>query len=116
MKFQLIPQAYAQCDPGEGEVNLGDCLKLADDSPVSGVYENPAFLVNLVVRNLFILGGIFFVISIFLAGYKFIMKGKEGVQEAQQLVINGLIGMMVMFAAYWIVQIVGLITGANVGL
>lgn len=120
MKFQLIPQAYAQCDPGslpgEGEVDLGACLKLSDGTAIQDVYKNPAFLVNLVVRNLFIIGGILFVITIFLAGYKFITKGKEGVQEAQTLVINALIGMIIMFAAYWIVQIVGLITGANVGL
>lgn len=116
MKFQFIPQAYAQCDPGAGGVDLGDCLKLSDSTPVNELYTTPAFLVNLIVRNLFIVAGIYFAITIFIAGYKFITKGKEGIQEAQTMVMNGLVGMIIMFAAYWIVQIIALITGANVGL
>jgi hypothetical protein len=116
MKFSLIPQAFAQCDPGEGEVNLGDCLKLSDSTRVQEVYSDPAFLVNLVVRNLFFIAGIVVTLMFFFAGYKFITKGKEGIQEAQQLVINSLIGLLLMFSAYWIVQIIGLLTGANVGL
>ena len=116
MKFQLIPQAYAQCNPGDGGVDLGSCLQLSDSTPVSEVYSTPAFLVNLVVRNLFIVAGVIFTITIFMAGYKFITKGKEGVQEAQQMVMNALVGFIIMFAAYWIVQIVALITGANIAL
>ncbi|NCN51071.1 MAG: hypothetical protein GW762_04705 [Candidatus Pacebacteria bacterium] len=116
MKFQLISQAYAQCTPGEGGVDLGDCLKLSDSTPVKEIYNNPAFLVNLLVRNLFIVAGVYFAFTLFMAGYKFITKGKEGIQEAQSLAINGLIGIIVMFSAYWIVQIVALITGADVGL
>lgn len=118
MKLQLIAQAYAQteCDPGAGGIDLGACLNLSDNTPVKEIYSNPAFLVNLVVRNLFIVAGVIFTITIFMAGYKFIVKGKEGVQEAQQMVMNALVGFIIMFAAYWIVQIVGLITGANIAL
>ena len=116
MKLQLIPQAYDQCSPGDGGINLGDCLKLSDSTPVQEVYSNPAFLVNLIVRNLFIVGGIALVLMFFLAGYKFILKGKEGVQEAQSLATNALIGFIIMFAAYWSVQIIALITGADIAL
>ncbi len=116
MKFKLIPQAYAECDPGKGGVDLSTCLQLSDSTPVSDVYSNPAFLVNLLVRNLFIIASILLTITIFIAGYKFITKGKEGIQEATQLVTNALVGFIIMLAAYWIVQIVGLITGANIAL
>ena len=116
MQFRLVQKVYAQCNPGDGGVDLGECLKLSDSTPVREVYTNPAFLVNLVVRNLFIVAGIILVIMFFMAGYKFILKGKEGVQEAQQLATNALVGFIVMFAAYWIVQIIALSTGADIAL
>ncbi len=117
MQWTIVPQAYAQtaaCQPGQGGVDLGNCLRLADDTPVSMVYTSPAFLVNLIVSNLFIISGVLLVGLIITAGYKFITKGKEGVQEAQQILTNALLGFILMFSAYWIVQIIALITGADI--
>lgn len=117
MQWNLIPQAYAQtsaCQPGQGGVDLGNCLRLADDTPVNDVYTTPAFLVNLIVNNLFIISGVIMVVLIITAGYKFVTKGKEGVQEAQQILTNALLGFIIMFSAYWIVQIIALITGADI--
>ena len=116
MKLQLVPQAYAQCNPGQGGIDLGNCLQLAGSTPVQDLYNNPAFLVNLIVRNLFILAGVLLTLTIFMAGYKFVSKGKEGIQEGKQMVTNAMVGFLIMFAAYWIVQIIALLTGADISL
>jgi hypothetical protein len=121
MQLNLVPQVYAQeestaCAPGEGGLNLGNCLRLSDDTPVSEVYTNPAFLVNLLVRNIFIIGGVVLFIMIIIAGFKFVTKGKEGAQEAQQMLTYSVLGFIIMFSAYWIVQIIALLTGADISL
>ncbi len=113
----LIPKAYAQvnCKAGlTGGVDLGDCLKLSDSTPVKDVYTNPAFLVNLIVRNAFIGAGIFLFIIIILAGYKFLTQDKKGVEEAKTMITTAIVGFVIMFSAYWIVQVVGIVTGADI--
>ncbi len=101
------------CDPGSG-VDLGTCLKLSNDTPIKDVYSQPAFLVNLIVRNLMILGGMMVLVLAIIVGYKYITGGKKALQDANQIALWGLVGFLIMFGAYWIVQIIKLITGADI--
>ena len=110
--FAVTPAAGA-CDPGSG-VDLGNCLKLSNDTPIKEVYTQPAFLVNLLVRNLMIIGGMMALVLAIIVGYKYITGGKKALQDANQIALWGLIGFLIMFGAYWIVQIIKLITGAEI--
>lgn len=117
MLFGLIPTVYAQsspCGAGDGGINLGDCLKLSDSTNVSDVYDNPAFLVNLLISNVFVLGGIIFFLFLIVAGFKFITGGQKGAEDAKGIIQTALIGFIIMFAAYWIIQIIALLTGINI--
>lgn len=114
MLLNLIQPVYAQCNPSEGAVDLAQCLKLSDSQQVSEVYTSPAFLVNLVVRNIFVVAGIVLFFMIILAGFKFIKGGKDGLEEAKKVITQAVVGFLIMFSAYWIVQIIALITGANI--
>ncbi len=117
MLLGLIPTVYAQssqCGAGEGGINLGDCLQLSDSTKVSDVYDTPAFLVNLLVSNIFIVAGIIVFLFIIFAGFKFITGGKKGAEDAKNIIQTALIGFVIMFAAYWIIQIVALLTGINI--
>lgn len=106
--------ANSGCNPGAGFIPLGDCLQLSDDSKVSDVYTTPSFLVNLVVRNLFVFAGVVFFFMILLAGFQFISGGKKGAENAKQIMTAAAIGFILMFAAYWIVQIVKIVTRTNI--
>lgn len=103
----LLPSG---CAPGSGFISLGDCLKLSDDTKISDTYTTPAFLVNLIVRNLFVAAGVVLFFMILLAGFKFITGGKKGLDEAKQIMTAALVGFLLMFSAYWIVQIVKIVT------
>lgn len=111
----LIPPVYAQ-NPGQGGVDLGQFLRLNNDQAVGDVYTEPAFLVNLIVRNLFVIGGVILFLLIFYAGFKFVAQGKEGVQDARKIITVAITGFLIMFSAYWIVQIVAALTGVDVAL
>ncbi|MBU0978693.1 MAG: hypothetical protein ABIJ03_04450 [Patescibacteria group bacterium] len=118
--FNLISQAQAQvasqggCNPGEGGLNLGDCLQLSDSTHVSSKYSSLSFLVNLVVRNVFVIAGIGLFIMFFVAGFQFIAKGKQGIEDAKQTATAAVLGFVIMFCAYWIVQLVKYITDTNI--
>ena len=104
----------SDCNPGSGFISLGDCLYLSTDTKVSETYTTPAFLVNLLVRNLFVVAGTLLFFMILLAGFKFIVGGKKGLDDAKQIMTAALIGFLLMFSAYWIVQIIKLITRTNI--
>lgn len=109
----LVPTVFAQCSPGSGGVDLGECLQLSDGTLVKEAYYNPAVLVNLLVRNLFVVAGVIFFLIIIFAGFKFIMGGKKGAEDAKNIIQTALVGFVIMFAAYWIIQIVSLLTGVD---
>ena len=113
-----LAQGEDPCTPGQngGGINLSSCLKLSDDSLVSEVYNNPAVLVNLLVRNIFLLAGIILFLLIIFAGYKLIMGGKQGMEEAKKIATSAVAGFLIMFSAYWIVQLITLLTGVNIPL
>ena len=103
-----------ECDPGSGGIPLGECLKLSNSQPVQEVYTTPSFLVNLIVDNLFVVAGIIIFFMTLLAGFFFITGGKKGLDQAKQILLAVIIGFGLMFGAYWIVQIIQTITGADI--
>jgi RsiW-degrading membrane proteinase PrsW (M82 family) len=113
MSFFRVPQAYAQCNTGEGSLKLEECLTLEGGAKVSDVFATPADMINLLVRNLFVVGGVLLFITLIYAGFLFIQGGSKGKDQARDVITTALIGMIVMFAAYWIVRIISLITGGS---
>ncbi|MCA9372598.1 hypothetical protein KC921_00700 [Candidatus Woesebacteria bacterium] len=109
-----FPTPPSGCDPGSGFIPLGDCLKLSDDTKVSDTYTTPAFLVNLLVRNIFVAAGVVLFFMILLAGFQFLAGGKKGAENAKQIATATAVGFALMFSAYWIVQIVKLLTKTNI--
>lgn len=103
------------CDPGSGAINLGDCYVLNRETgtTVSSVYQQPADLVNVLIRNIFVVGGVILFGSLLFAGFKFIQSGSKGKEEAKTIVKTAAIGFIVMFAAFWIVRIIQVIIGQN---
>ena len=111
----MISSLIAQ-NTGAGGLDLGSTLKLSDGTPVKDIYQTPADLVNLIVPNMFVLGGIIIFGMLILAGYKYIINTSKGAQEAYEIFKNAVIGFVVMFAAYWVVQVIKLVTGADIPL
>ena len=111
---QANPPEVSPCGAGSGGINLGDCLRLSDNTKVSDVYDSPAFLVNLIVSNLFIVAGVVLFLLLILAGFKFITGGQKGAEDAKGIFQTSLIGFITMFAAYWIIQIIALLTGITI--
>ncbi len=102
----LVGQAHA--------ASLFDYLTLGDGRSVADVYDTPAKLVNLIVGNLFVVAGIVIFFLIIGAGYSFLQNSSGSKEEARNLATGAVIGFIIMFSAYWIVQIIAALTGVNI--
>lgn len=100
--------------PSDAGFNLADQLLLKNGKKVSEVYKTPADMVNLIVSNVFVIAGFVLFIFIIMAGFKFISGDSKGMQEAKTMMGGVLTGFIVMFAAYWIIQILELVTGVQI--
>lgn len=109
----ISTQAYAGCSPGDGGINLFDCLLLnSQGETVKDTFDTPATLVNIIVQNVFVVAGVLIFIFIIFAGFKFAMSGKsEGKEGAKEIIEAVAIGFLVMFSAYWIIQIIEIVFG-----
>lgn len=114
--WSIVPKAYAACDPGKDGLKLTDCFYLnpSTKTTVGSVYGTPTVLINLIVRNLFVLAGIILFLMIIYSGYQFISGGAKGHEQAKNTMTTAISGFIVMFAAYWILQIVKVVTGADI--
>lgn len=104
------------CNPDSGDLNLFDCVILNPDAKegkntVQEVYKTPAVVVNTVVRNLFVLSGVLLFAAIILAGLKFAMGPTKAKEESKNIALSAGIGFLIMFSAYWIIQILEILTG-----
>jgi len=132
MSFNFAPQVYAQefeAGPGggapapvdeaveTGAINLGESFTLGtkEGKLVKDVFKTPADMVNLITNNLMILGGIFLFLMIIMAGFKFVQDDSKAKEEAKKIMKATISGFLLLFSAYWIVQIIQVITGANLG-
>jgi hypothetical protein len=117
--FLGAPKIHAACTPGQGGTGtkLTDCYFLNDNGKLVGtVYDKPSVLVNLLSRNIFIIGGIIILGLVIYAGFLSISGGTKGQDQAKTVATTAAVGFILMFSAYWILQIVKILTGADIGL
>lgn len=98
---------------GPDGVNIPSCF------PPAQKFNNLGQVVNVFSQNIILIAGIIFVILIMVAGFGVIMGA--GSQDAQKLEKNkafltyAVIGFVIIFGAYWIVQIINAVTGGALG-
>lgn len=110
MNFTLVKKAYAASPiPLNRKFTLG-----IGGDPVESRYDTPADIVNIIVPNLMVAAGIIFFFMFILAAFKFMGDSAKGKEEALNIFKTALIGFILMFAAYWIMQIIKVITGADI--
>ncbi len=98
----------------EKSIVLG-CDAAGNCKTVGEKYKSLSDLVNLVVTNLFVFAGIFLLFLLILGGLSIIASdSSKGVEEGKKKITSAIIGFLVMFSAYWIIQIVEFITGVTI--
>lgn len=76
-----------------------------------------ASLVNVVIRNAFVLAGIIAFVLLVLGGFGIITAAGSGdtkkLEQGKQAITNALVGLFIVIGSYWIVQLISSVTGLN---
>ena len=96
--------------------NLGDCLKLQNNTSLGSEYKGAGSLINNVLPNIYIAGGVIIFFMILLGGFTIIANAgnKDKVADGSKTITSAIIGLLVLFASYWIIQIIQVVTGVNI--
>lgn len=105
---------FGECRPGSDNFNFTKCYMLNKNHTVGGVYDTPGTIIGTIVNNLMIVGGLVLFGMIIYAGFLMIKGGYKGFEEARGVLIKALLGLIVMFVAYWLVMIISYLTGVKI--
>lgn len=96
------------------QVDLSKEYKLNPSTPVSMVFSSPAdFFNKLILPNMYIFAGLIFLVLLVGGGLTVIMGAGDtkGTEKGMQTIKTAIAGLLIIFASYWIIQIVELVIG-----
>jgi len=98
-------------------VNIGD-LPLNTGKTVSEAYPDASSLVTIILKNGLTLAGIIMLVLIIAGGFMMISSAGSGDQKkaaaAKSMITDALIGFLVIFLSYFIIQIIEVLTGLTI--
>ena len=99
-------------------VNIGEELKLQENTPIDSVaqFQGVGALISSWLPNIYILGGILVLILIIASGFMWITNAGDikKIEESQKILTFAIMGFIFLFASYWIIQIVQILTGVPI--
>lgn len=109
----IIPDTFDKIDPATGKL----CVKWGVSS-YCGQIDTFNELVSILLPNILVLAGVIFFLLILGGGFMMISgAGKESSPQdkakAQGAITYGVIGFLLVISAFFILQIIGVITGVN---
>lgn len=95
--------------------NLGDKL-LFQGSTAKSTYTGAGSLVNNILPNIYIAGGIIIFFMIVFGGFTIISNASDShkIEEGSKTITSAIIGLLVLFASYWIIQLIQVVTGVSI--
>lgn len=96
-------------------INLGQALKFQNGS-ADTAYSGVGTLINNILPNVYIAAGIVIFFMIVFGGFTIISNAGDShkIQEGTKTITSAIIGFVVLFASYWIIQIIQVITGVPI--
>lgn len=101
-----------------GGVDIGEQINMGTDKSLSQTFPDIGTIINLILRNSLTIAGVILLGLLIFGGVKFIMSAGSNdakkTAEAKTIITDAIIGFAVVFCAYFIVQIIQLITGVPI--
>lgn len=91
-------------------------LNPATGTTVGGTYSTFASFLNLFIPLAFIISGLILFFLLIGGGFSIIASGgnAKSVESGKNQITGAIIGFVIIFAAYWIIQIIQTITGVQI--
>ena len=95
--------------------NLGDCLTLQSGN-ASTEYTSLGTLINNIVPNIYIAAGLIIFVMVLVGGFSIMSSGSDShkLEDGKKVISSAIIGLLVLFASYWIIQIIQVVTGVPI--
>lgn len=79
-------------------------------------YTSSSSLVNNILPNIYIAGGIIIFFMIVFGGFTIVANAgnKDKTAEGSKTITSAIMGLLVLFASYWIIQLIQVITGIQI--
>lgn len=108
----LVEKVYALCDTSNG-VDIKSCFSPAQK------FNNLGDVVNSLSSNVIIIAGVIFFALILIAGFGVITaagsEDAKALEKNKSFLTYAIIGFVIIFSAFWIVQIINFVTGGSLG-
>ena len=101
-------------------INIGEQLWLKEGVGIgqSPTYKTPGGLISLLLKNVYMVAGIILFFLLLFGGLNFIIGAGSGdpkkTAQGQQAVTQALLGFLLIFTSYWIIQLISFVTGVNI--
>lgn len=97
-------------------VVLQNEYQLSTGKKVADYFGKPSDLVNLLLANAYIAAGLVILFLLVFGGLSIIMAGgdQKGVDKGKQAITSAVIGFVIIFTAYWVIQIIELVTHVRI--
>ena len=109
----MMPKFLAQVDIGE-ETHIGQNQGIGQAYPFRSIWG----LISTILPNLYMAAGLILLFFLIFGGVMVILGAGKGesqqAEKGKKIVTNTLIGFLVIFLSYWIIQLVEIITGVKI--
>ena len=101
-------------------VKIGDELIVKPSVAITNApaFSSPGSLISILLKNIYVLAGVLLFILLLVGGFSIISSAGGGdpkkTAQGQKAITSAIIGFLIIFASYWIIQIIQYITGLNI--
>jgi hypothetical protein len=93
------------------QVNLRDAL-FGGHQGAQDIADSPTAFLSAILPNIFTIAGLLLLVYLVAGGLMVIKSaGSEGKGKGKDAITNALVGFIIIFSAYWIIQAIEIITG-----
>jgi hypothetical protein len=96
-------------------LTLRDTL-FQDHSAANSIADSPTTLFNSILPNVYVIASIILLLYLVAGGFMMITAASsaEQAQKGQQAVTNAIMGFLIIFGSYWIIQVIQIVTGVPI--
>lgn len=102
------------------QVDIGKEWILKPSQSITGApqFQTPASFISILLKNIYVLSGVMLLVLLIFGGISIIMGGGKGdprkAGQGKKVATAAVIGFLVIFASYWIIQIIEKVTGVGI--
>jgi hypothetical protein len=97
-------------------LNIGSMLKLQGNTSVDSQYKSVSDLFNNILPNVYVAAGIVIFFMVVMGGFMILTNAgnADKTKEGSKIITSAIIGLLVVFASYWLIQIIQVLTGIQI--